>query len=204
MPAPSPGTTLPLVPPLPPAVPRWGNGLSRALGRGMLRGFGWRLAGDIPDVPRLVAIAAPHTCTADVFVGLAVLLALGVRLHWFGKHTLFRWPLGPVLAWLGGIPVDRTRAGGLVGEATRLMGDRTHLYLALSPEGTRQKVARWKSGFYRIAEGAGVPILPVALDYRRGVAQIFEPVRPSGDYERDLARIQALFCPEMARHPERY
>jgi 1-acyl-sn-glycerol-3-phosphate acyltransferase len=185
-------------------MPRWGNGLTRALGRAMLRGFGWRLVGDIPNVPRLVAIAAPHTCTADVFVGLAVLLALGVRLHWFGKHTIFWWPLGPVLRWLGGIPVDRTRAGGLVGQATSLMRERTHLYLALSPEGTRKKVDRWKSGFHRIAHGAGVPILPVALDYRHGVARVFEPVAPSGDYEGDLARIQALFCAEMARHPERY
>ena len=204
MPARPPRTTLPLVPALPPAIPRWGNSLTRALGRAMLRGFGWRLAGDIPNVPRLVAVAAPHTCTADVFVGLAVLLALGVRLHWFGKHTIFWWPLGPVLRWLGGLPVDRTRAGGLVGQATSLMRERTHLYLALSPEGTRKKVDRWKSGFHRIAHGAGVPILPVALDYRHGVAQIFDPVLPTGDYESDLARIQALFCAEMARHPERY
>ena len=170
----------------------------------MLRGFGWRLAGDIPNAPKLVAIAAPHTCTADVFIALAVLLALGVRLQWFGKHTIFWWPLGPVLRWLGGIPVDRTRAGGLVGEATRLMRERTHLYLALSPEGTRKKVDRWKSGFYRIANGAGVPILPVALDYRRGVAQILDPVMPSGDYEADLAKIRSRFCAGMARHPERY
>jgi 1-acyl-sn-glycerol-3-phosphate acyltransferase len=195
---------LPLVPTLPPVVPRWGNGLSRGIGRLLLRGFGWRLAGEVPNVPKLVAIAAPHTCTADVFIGLAVLLALGARLHWFGKHTIFWWPLGPVLRWLGGIPVDRTRAGGLVGEATRLMQERTHLYLALAPEGTRKKVDRWRSGFYRIALGASVPILPVALDYRRGVAQIFHPLTPSGDYEADLAAIQALFCAGMARHPERY
>jgi 1-acyl-sn-glycerol-3-phosphate acyltransferase len=196
--------SLPLVPSVPPALPRWGNPFSRAIGRAGLRGFGWRLAGEIPDVPRLVAIAAPHTCTADVFIGLAVLLALGARIHWFGKNTIFWWPLGPVLRWLGGIPVDRTRAGGLVGQATRLVQERRQVVLALAPEGTRKKVERWKTGFYRIAHGAGVPILPVALDYRRGVAQIFDPLVPSGDYEADLARIQALFCAEMARHPERY
>jgi 1-acyl-sn-glycerol-3-phosphate acyltransferase len=195
---------LPLVPRVPPAIPRWGNRPSRALGRLMLRGFGWRLAGELPNVPRLVAIAAPHTCTADVFVGLGVMLALGVRVHWFGKHTIFWWPLGPVLRWLGGIPVDRTRAGGVVGQATRLFQDHDRLCLALAPEGTRQKVDRWKSGFYRIAHGAGVPILPVALDYRRGVAQVLDPFVPSGSYDADLRTLQALFCAEMARHPERY
>ena len=192
------------MPLVPPAVPRWGNPLTRAFGRAALRGFGWRLAGEIPNVPKLVAIAAPHTCTADVFVGLAVLLALGARVHWFGKDTIFWWPLGPVLRWLGGIPVDRARAGGLVGQATRLLRERDRLCLALAPEGTRKKVDRWKTGFYRIAHGAGVPVLPVALDYRRGVAQIFEPIVPTGDYEADLARVQALYCAGMARHPERY
>jgi 1-acyl-sn-glycerol-3-phosphate acyltransferase len=197
-------TTTALVPLVPPALPRWGNAVTRAIGRAGLRGLGWRLAGDIPNVPKLVAIAAPHTCTADVFVGLAVMLALGARVRWFGKHTIFWWPLGTVLRWLGGIPVDRRHTGGLVGLATRLMEEHHQLCLALAPEGTRKKVDRWKSGFYRIAYGAGVPILPVALDYRRGVAQILEPLVPSGHYEADLAKIQSLFCAGMARHPERY
>jgi 1-acyl-sn-glycerol-3-phosphate acyltransferase len=194
----------PLVPPLGDSVPRWGNALTRTIGRTGLRVLGWRLAGSVPNVPKLVAIAAPHTCTLDVFVGLAVMLALGARVHWLGKHTIFWEPLGVVLRWMGGIPVDRSHPGGLTGQAMQLMRDRADFYLALAPEGTRRKVERWKTGFYRIAHAAGVPIVPVALDYRRRIADILEPIVPSGDYAADLAKLRALFCAEMARHPQRY
>lgn len=193
-----------LVPPLSPSTPCWGNPLTRAIGRAALRLFRWRLVGTIPDVPKLVAIAAPHTCTLDVLIGLAVLLALGARVRFLAKHTIFRGPVGRVLRWLGGIPVDRTAPGGLVGQVVGRMRESDRFYLALAPEGTRRKVDRWKTGFYRIALAAGVPILPVALDYRRRVAEIGLPLVPSGDYEADLARLRTHFCAQMARHPERY
>jgi 1-acyl-sn-glycerol-3-phosphate acyltransferase len=162
------------------------------------------MIGTIPDVPKLVAIAAPHTCTLDVFIGLAVLLALGARVRFLAKHTIFRGPVGRVLRWLGGIPVDRTGPGGLVGQVVGQMRESRQFYLALAPEGTRRKVNRWKTGFYRIALAGDVPILPVALDYRRRVAEVRAPLVPSGDYEADLARLRNCFCAEMARHPQRY
>jgi 1-acyl-sn-glycerol-3-phosphate acyltransferase len=197
-------TVPPLVPPIGSNVPRWGNALTRGIGRIGLRVLGWRVAGSVPNVPKLVAIAAPHTCALDVFVGLAVMLALGARVHWLAKHTSFWEPLGTILRCLGGIPVDRAHPDGLTGHATQLMRDRARFYLALAPEGTRRKVDQWKTGFYRIACAAGAPVVPVALDYRRKVAQIFDPVVPSGDYGADLARLKGLFCAEMARHPESY
>lgn len=197
-------TRPPLLPRLGDAVPRRGTRLTRGVGRLALRAMRWRVEGQVPNRPQLVAIAAPHTCTVDVFVALALLLAIGIRIHWFGKHTIFWKPLGYVLRWLGGIPVDRRRPGGLVGQAVDLFRQHGALYLALAPEGTRKKVERWKTGFYRIAEGAGVPVVPVALDYRRRVALIGQPLQPSGDYEADLATLRAHFCAEMARHPERY
>ncbi len=194
-----------MLPPDPgPSVPRWGNAVTRGIGRTALRLFGWGFEGAIPDRPKLVAVAAPHTCTADVFLGLAVILALGVRVRWLGKHTIFWPPLGSVLRWLGGIPVDRTAPAGIVGDVVRLVRDEPRLFLGLSPEGTRKAVARWKSGFYRIASAAGVPILPVALDYARRRIVIGEPLMPSGDYDMDLVRLKGHFHAGMARHPERY
>jgi 1-acyl-sn-glycerol-3-phosphate acyltransferase len=176
----------------------------RAIGRAALRTFRWRFEGAVPDVPRLVAIAAPHTCALDVFLGVAVMLTLGVRVHWFAKHTIFREPLASLLRWLGGIPVHRAMPGGVVGHLAALMRERDRFFLALAPEGTRRKVERWRSGFYHIARGADVPILPVALDYRRRVIGIGAPLVPTGDYEADLASLKSHFRPEMARHPERY
>lgn len=193
-----------MLPRLPPSAPRWGNPVTRGIGRAALRLFGWDFEGTIPDLPKLVAIAAPHTCTADVFVGIAVILALGVRVRWLGKHTIFWQPLGSVLRWLGGIPVDRNSPAGIVGHVVRLVSDEPRLFLGLSPEGTRAAVAQWKSGFYRIATAAAVPIVPVALDYPRCRIVIGEPMIPSGDYEKDIVRLKGHFHPAMARHPERY
>lgn len=187
-----------------PSVPRWGNAITRGIGRAALRVFGWRFEGSIPDEPKLVAIAAPHTCTADVFVGIAVILALGIRVRWLGKHTIFRPPLGGVLRWLGGIPVNRTAPSGVVGEVVRLVRREPQVFLALAPEGTRAPVREWKSGFYRIASAAAVPILPVALDYSRNRIVIGGLLTPSGDYDADLERLKSHFHAGMARHRERY
>jgi 1-acyl-sn-glycerol-3-phosphate acyltransferase len=193
-----------LVPALPESAPRWGNVVTRGIGRIALRVGGWRIEGEVPDVPKAVAIGAPHTAAADAFLGLWGMLALGIRLRWLGKHTIFRGPLGTVLRVLGGIAVDRSTPGGLVGEAVRLMRASERCFLALAPEGTRQKVERWRTGFYHVALACEVPIVPVALDYRRHVLAIGSPLMPTGDYEADLARIQSHFSADMARHPERY
>jgi 1-acyl-sn-glycerol-3-phosphate acyltransferase len=193
-----------LVPPLGPEVPRWGNPATRAFGRACLRLSGWRVTGSVPDIPKLVAIAAPHTCALDVFLGIVALMAIGARVQWFAKHTSFRWPLGPPLRWLGGISVNRATPGGIVREVIDVMCRRDRMYLALAPEGTRRKVTEWKSGFYRIATAAGAPIVPVALDYRRKVVDIGPPLVPSGDYEADVARLKSHFHAGMARHPDRY
>lgn len=193
-----------LVPPLGTSVPRWGNAVTRAIGRVGMRALGWRLVGDIPDEPKAVVIAAPHTCTMDVFVGLAILLASGLRVHWLGKHTIFWEPLGSVLRWLGGIPVDRSAPEGTADQVVATLRQCDRFFLALAPEGTRRKVERWKTGFYRIAMGAGVPIVPVALDYRRKVADIGAALAPTGEYQADLAVLRRHFSADMARHPERY
>jgi 1-acyl-sn-glycerol-3-phosphate acyltransferase len=178
--------------------------VTHGIGRTGMRILGWRLIGNIPDIPKVVVVAAPHTCTMDVFVGIAIMLASGLRVHWLGKHTIFWEPLGSVLRWIGGIPVDRTSPEGTAAQVARTMRQRDRFFLALAPEGTRKKVARWKTGFYRIAVGAGVPIVPVALDYRRKVADIGTPLVPTGDYDADLAILQKHFSAGMARHPERY
>lgn len=170
----------------------------------LLRLFRWRVTGAVPDVPKLVAIAAPHTCAFDVFVGIAVMLALGARIRWLAKHTTFRWGLGPPLRWLGGIAVNRSTPTGAVRDVIDLMVREERLFLALAPEGTRRKVAEWKSGFYRIAIATAVPIVPVALDYSRRAAHIGPPVMPTGDYRADLVLLKSHFHRGMARHPENF
>ena len=163
--------------------------MTAAGGRLVLRLFGWRFSGAIPDVEKAVIIVGPHTSNVDFFVGVAAMFALGVRVVFLGKHTLFFWPLGMVMRWLGGVPVDRRAPSGVVDATVALFEARDRMILALAPEGTRSPVARWKTGFYHVARKAGVPIVPVALDYRNRTVRLGPRFEPTGDLEADMARL---------------
>lgn len=184
--------------------PTRGNAASRALGRVLLGLAGWRLEGALPPLPRFVVIVAPHTSNWDFFIGLLGMLATGLRASWLGKHTIFRFPLSPLLRWLGGEPVDRSAPRGVVGAAVTRFRERAQWVLGLAPEGTRRRVIAWKTGFLRIATAAGVPIVPVRLDYRARVIGVGAPVQATGDEAADIARLRALFRKDMARHPAQY
>jgi len=172
-----------------------------ALGRAALRLAGWRIAGEVPPYPKFVAIVAPHTSNWDFFIGIAVIFALDLRVGWLGKHTIFRGPWGRLLRALGGRPVRRTAAEGVVAEVAELIRGEPRFILGLAPEGTRSRVDHWRTGFYRIAEAAGVPIVPVWLDFSRREIGLGEALTPTGDVDADVRRLQAVYRPEMARHP---
>lgn len=192
------------IPELGPEVPRRASPLLRGIGRAALALLGWRIEGRIPNVPKCVIIVAPHTSNWDFVIGIATLFALGLRVSYLGKHSLFRGPLGWFLRATGGIPVDRRAAVGVVERAVEQLRRSERIFLALSPEGTRKRVESWKSGYYRIATSAGVKVFPVALDYSRRAVVLLELFTPSADHERDQAALRALFSSRMARHPEGY
>jgi 1-acyl-sn-glycerol-3-phosphate acyltransferase len=108
------------------------------------------------------------------------------------------------MRWLGGVPVDRSAAEGFVEETARVLREAERMTLVIAPEGTRRRTGRWKSGFYRIAVAAGVPILPVGFDYPRKVIFFAPLFHPTGDYEKDLAALQSLFRADMALKPGNY
>ncbi len=176
----------------------------RLVGGLLLKLLRWRVEGAFPNEPRLVVVAAPHTSNWDFVVGIAAALALDLEAHWLGKHTLFRWPFAGLLRGIGGIPVDRSAGERVVDDVVAQFRRREKLFLAIAPEGTRKKVERWKSGFYRVASGAGVPMLPVALDYRVRVIRLCPTHTASGDYDKDLAILQRHFTSAMAKHPDAY
>jgi len=187
-----------------PGLPRRGSAFTRGLARRVLRLFGWRIAGAFPDWPKFVVIIAPHTSNWDFALGVVGMFAVGLRASWLGKHTVFRFPLTPVLRWLGGEPVDRTAPHGTVGVAIDHFRTRQQWVLGLSPEGTRRRVERWKSGFYRIAVGAGVPIITVTVDFGARMLVIGEPVMPGPDETAEIAQLRARFRKEMAKYPEKF
>lgn len=180
-------------PGLPPSLPRRGNAVTRTLSRTLLTLAGWRIEGGIPDRPKLVAIVAPHTSNWDFVLGIAAMYALGLRVRFLGKHTLFRPPLGWLMRWLGGTPVVRETPQGAVTAAVEMMAGEQRAVLGLAPAGTRTRGAPWRSGFYHIALAAKAPILPVAFDFGRRTVRLFPLLEPGGDYAADLEKLQSLY-----------
>jgi len=159
----------------------------------MLGALGFRVEGDLPNLPKFVIIAAPHTSNWDFPVGLAAKLALGLGAVWIGKHTIFWGPFAPILRAVGGIPVDRSASSDVVGQIVAEFARRPQMVFALAPEGTRKKVERWKTGFYHVARGANVPIVPVALDFGSRAVRILPPFTTTGNVESDIAELRRLF-----------
>jgi 1-acyl-sn-glycerol-3-phosphate acyltransferase len=192
------------VPELGPNVPSRGNAFSRWLGRTALAISGWHFEGTMPDLPKFVAIVAPHTSNWDFFVGVGAIFSLGIRISFLGKDSIFRGPAGLIMRWLGGIAVDRSVSRDRVAEMIDVFGSRERLVIGVTPEGTRKKVADWKTGFYHVAKGANVPILPVAFDYSRKTIVFFPPFKPTGEARADIESLKALYRPAMARHPDNF
>jgi 1-acyl-sn-glycerol-3-phosphate acyltransferase len=196
--------TDPRIPEMGPNVQRAHGPFAAALGRFMMGIRGWHVEGGIPDIPKMVLIVAPHTSNWDFLTGLWVKLALRMGARFVGKHTLFRWPMGVFMRWLGGVPVDRSAATGFAEATARVLREAERMTLVIAPEGTRRRTDRWKSGFYRIAMATGAPILLAGFDYPRKVIFFGPLVHPTGDYEKDLAEIQSHYKASMALKPENY
>src|SRR3954470_374222 len=190
------------VPALGPAVPKRGNAFSRAVGRAMMTSGGWKFEGQVPDEPRFVIIVVPHTSNWDFIVGVGALFSLGFRISFLGKHTLFKWPLGVFMRWLGGVPVERSVSRDRVGENVSAFNSAEKMILAVAPEGTRKLVKDWKTGFYHVAEGAHVPIVPVAFDYGTKTVKLFAPVWTTGDKDGDIRRLKDLYRNVVPKNPE--
>lgn len=185
-----------------PSVPRRGNRFTRFFGRFFMAASGWSYDGKFPDEPKFIIAVVPHTSNVDFPVGLHVLFTMGLRLEFMGKKDLFWEPSGTILRWLGGVPIDRNASGGSVGQAVEQFNQRDQFVLVITPEGTRAKAERWKTGFYHIANEAGVPIVPAGFDYGTKTIKIGPPLWPSGDMEADFAILREFYADIQARYPE--
>jgi 1-acyl-sn-glycerol-3-phosphate acyltransferase len=186
------------------AIPRWGNKFMRQVGRSLLRLAGWRFAGNVPYLPRMVLIGAPHTSNWDFVLAMVALFALQVRVYWLGKHTFVNGPLRPLLRWLGGVSVDRRAAYGVVGQTVETIQQHEQFLLGLAPEGTRSLVRHWKMGFFFIAQAANVPIVPVALDYSRKTIAIGNPIGPEAGQTAVLTQLRAFYEGVQGKYPGQF
>lgn len=166
----------------------------------VLRACGWRIAGQLPDMTHLVVIAAPHSSAWDAVWGLLAKLALGVRVQFMVKKELFWWPLGPVLRFLGGYPIDRASPNGIVEQFVARFTEQERFWLVIAPEGTRKPVEHWKKGFWRIATAAQVPVLCAYFHYPEKIIGLGPYAPMSGDFTADMRWIRDFYKPWMGKH----
>ncbi len=168
----------------------------------VLRLMGWRRRGEIPDLPKMVIAGAFHSSTWDFPLAMLMAFAYRTPIRFMAKDSLFRWPFGGLFRWFGGIPINRSRAHGVVTESIEAFDREERLVLVIAPEGTRRKVAAWKRGFYHIACGANVPILLAYLDYPSKTGGMGPLIMPTGDYDADMIQVREFFSTVTPRHPE--
>ncbi len=159
----------------------------------MLRLWGWTLEGHVPEDKKILLVAAPHTSNWDWVIGVGGLLALGIKLTYIAKHSLFVGPLGWLMRATGGVPINRASAQGTVDEIVNQFETHERLYYLIAPEGTRKEVERWKSGFLRVAYKAQVPVLMVSFDYRTKTILLGPYAELTGDLDKDLAQVQKYY-----------
>lgn len=185
----------------PVARPRRCNVAAHLLGRLVLWLAGWRNEGEVPEEHDLLIIAAPHTSNWDFILLMAAAYSFHIRINWLGKDSLFFFPLGYLLRFMGGIPVDRTKPNNLVQTLTETIARAEGINLVVPAPGTRSYTDYWKSGFYRIADATRIPIVCGYLDYGKKEAGLGPAFRTS-DLKTDMDRIRAFYTPITARYPE--
>ncbi|MEM8696355.1 MAG: lysophospholipid acyltransferase family protein [Pseudomonadota bacterium] len=163
------------------------------------RRHGFTAVGTPPETRRFVIIAVPHTSNWDFpnYVGLTH--ELGLDTHFMAKASLFKWPIGRFMRQVGGVPVERDANRDMVQQMIDEFARRDEFVLTVAPEGTRQKVAGWRTGFYRIAHGAGVPIVCGFMDYERKRAGVGPVIVPTGDYGADMAPAFAFYADMLGK-----
>lgn len=177
--------------------------LVRALMLWFYRRQGWTAVGDVPEPRRFVIIAAPHTSNWDFLYYLGLTADRGIRAHFMGKLSLFKWPIGGFMRQMGGIPVDRSGGHNYVDDMVSEFARRREFMLTVAPEGTRGKTKKWRTGFYHIAVAAKVPMVVGLMDYGRKTGGLGPLIWPTGDFRADMEKVLAIYRDCTPRHPDR-
>ena len=168
----------------------------------ILKLIGWTPIGSNVTVTKYVLIGAPHTSNWDFPLMLLVVLKLRLQVFWMGKHTLFPFPLSGFMKWLGGIPINRGKSHNVVNEIVSQFNDNNNLVILIPPEGTRSKVSAWKTGFYHIANNAGVPILMGYVDAKKKEAGFADFFYPTGNLDSDMKEIRSFYAEKIGLNAE--
>jgi len=175
----------------------------RKIGRFGINISGWTIKGKIPDEDRIVLIAAPHTSNWDFILAMLAIFGLNIKVRWLGKHSIFKPGFKKFFEWLGGIPVYRDNPSSLIENIVNIVKKEKSIVIAMTPEGTRNKVKRWKTGFLRIAKHTHSKILLISIDAPTKSIEIGKIFNPSGNSEQDLAYIQKYYSSFRGINPQK-
>ena len=177
-------------PTLPPLVPHRGaHTYSQNFFKSIFLAQGWQMHGEFPNLPKAVAIVSPHTSNLDAWYGFLALLGLNLNITIFGKHTLFKTPLKPILKWIGVMPIVRYSSQGYTQQIADIIMQEKQIWIGMAPEGTRKRAEKMRSGFYHIAHTAQIPIVMFAFDYQNKSIRILGTFETTGNYKQDLEAI---------------
>jgi 1-acyl-sn-glycerol-3-phosphate acyltransferase len=166
--------------------------------------LGWSIEGEFPNYPKMMLAAAPHTSNWDFLMFLYAILNKRVQPNVMGKHTLFWWPLSVIMSFLGVVPIDRTKKGGVVEQGIKYFNSVDKTIVLVTPEGTRSYCKVWKSGFYHIAWGAKVPLILCKVNFRTRTIFIGEEFNMTGDYDKDIVAIKEYYKDCVPLIPENF
>ncbi len=180
--------------------------LKKFLGGLILKVLGWKCTVKVsPEMKHCVMVAAPHTTNWDFPIAISTFWVMGVDVKFFIKDNYTKGPLGFIFKALGALGVDRSKAkNGLTDYAIDRLKETNELVVLVPAEGTRKWVEKWRTGFYRIAMEANVPISLGYLDYEKKEAGVADVFYPSGDFEKDMTYIQEVYRPIKGKNPENY
>ena len=164
---------------------------------------GWTIKGKVPDEERIVIIAAPHTSNWDFILAMLAIFGLNIKVRWLGKHSIFKPGFKKFFEWLGGIPVYRDNPSTLIEKVVNIVKKERSIVIAMTPEGTRKKVKRWKTGFLRIAKQTHSKILLISIDAPTKSIEIGNIFNPTGNSEEDLAYIQKYYSTFRGINPQK-
>ena len=176
-------------------------------GKTLIKILGWKIKGQISDIyenKKFVAIVAPHTSNWDAVVGLAAIAAVDLKVYFIGKHTVFSGILGKFMKYMGGIPVNRTKPGGVIKDLLSQVEDKKNGLIGLAPEGTRAKVGEWKTGFLRIARELNSGVVLVSLDFLKKELVFGKEFMPTGNDKKDLLSIKQYYNTFTPKNPANF
>lgn len=174
-----------------PNIPRTGNALTRWIGRIIITSMGWKLVGKLPNEKQIILFGGPHTSNWDMVLALSTAMSVGLKFSWMMKKEAFFWPVGYIWKALGGIPIDRNAKIDVVEQMSNYLAQHEKVWIGLTPEGTRAKVERYKTGYLRIAIGTNTPLFLVGIDARQKQVVLDKIWTVTQDIETENATIKA-------------